>query len=259
MLLRQRPRILKSVVFCPVYNEIRAFPALLEELSRPGQPADAILLVNNGSTDGCAELVRRSGLPSIDLPENRGLGYAFMRAMDWAIERHYDVLGVIAANGKMLPVEMHRLLGPVLDGRYQCVTGSRFMAGGAFVNLPPFRRLAIPLVNLFARALTGTKLTDATCGFRAMRLEPMLRAGFDWHAPWLHDYGFEFYVYAKYLLDPSLRCTEVPVTSRYPPRGQPYSKVRPLTGWWSMLRPWLIARFDGKGFRDRQHPAEHTR
>lgn len=245
---------MKSVFFCPVYDQAREFPGVLDALTRSDLPCDRVLLVNNGSTDGSEELVRQSGLPFIDIPRNRGLGQAFMVALDWAIERDFDIFGAIAANGKMLPVEMARLLRPLCDEGYDCATGSRFLAGGRSPNLPFFRRQAIPLVSRLAGSLTGKRLTDATCGFRALRIEPLRRAGFDWHAAWLHEYGFEFYVYAKFLLDPSLRCIEVPVTMRYPQGRRTYSKIPPVSGWWSMLKPWIVARFDGKGFDPRPDP-----
>jgi len=105
----------------------------------------------------------------------------------------------------------------------------------------------VRVVNAFVWLLTGTRLTDATCGYRALRLDLVRGAEFDWRAPWLYTYGSEYYLYAKAVLDPRVRCLEVPITMRYPPSG-PYSKIRPGTGWWAMLRPWLQARVDGRGF-----------
>ncbi len=239
---------MKSVFFCPVYDEIQDFPDLLEQLRSPDRACDEVLLVDNGSSDGSEKLVRDSGLPSLRLEQNLGLGHAFMVAIDWALERQFDLFGAIAANGKMLPGEMPRLLTPLLRDEADCVTGSRFLAGGASPNLPAFRRRAIPLVNRWAGFCSGARLTDATCGYRAYRLEPLGRATFDRHAADLQRYGFEFYVYAKFLMDPALRCIEVPITMRYPAARRPYSKIPPVTGWFSMLRPWWKARADGLGF-----------
>jgi dolichol-phosphate mannosyltransferase len=238
----------RSVFCCPVFDEIRDFPQLLENFRRAEHTAHTLLLINNGSTDGCAELIRDSGHEYLDVPRNRGLGHACMLGVAWALDHGYDVCGIIAGNGKMLPAEMARLLAPLANDTADCVSGSRFLPGGASPNLPIFRRMAIPLVNLWARLLSGKRLTDATCGYRALRLSPLRRAQFDWRAESLWHYGFEFYVYAKYLRDPTLRCVEVPVTMRYPERPGPYSKVPAVTGWWSMLRPWWTARFDGLGF-----------
>jgi dolichol-phosphate mannosyltransferase len=235
------------IFFAPVFNQVRELPRLLAEFRAAATPGVELLLVNNGSNDGSESLVRQSGHPFIDLPRNLGVGYAYIRAIDWALERRIEIFGAMAANGKMLPAEIPRLLAPILDGRADYVNGSRFLSGGGSPHLPGFRRRAIPMVNTFVRLATGARLTDATCGFRAFRLDLLRRSEFDWHAQRLYTYGFEYYVYAKILLDRGIRWTEVPVTMRYPEAGR-YSKIRPGRDWYAMLRPWLAARLDGKGF-----------
>lgn len=239
---------MKSVFFVPVFNQLRELPGVLEELRAGGPACDTVLLVNNGSSDGSEELVRASGHPYLDLPRNQGVGYSYMLALDWAFAHGFEVFGTMASNGKMLPAEMPRLLEPVLRGEAEYVTGSRFLTGGASPNLPAFRRRSIPWVNLFARLCTGAVLTDATCGYRAFRLDLLRSPGFDWHDPWLRTYGLEYYLYAKVLLDRRVRWLEVPVTMRYPTAG-PYSKIRAGRDWIAMLKPWAVARLDGKRLR----------
>lgn len=239
---------MRSLLFIPVYNQRDEFPQVLEELKAAPLPCDEVLLVNNGSSDGSEALVKNSGYPYLDLPKNLGVGYSFMKAVDWALARDFEVFSVIASNGKMLPSELGRVLGPVLRGEADYVTGSRFLEGGDSPNLPRFRKSAIPMVNQFVRALTGAHLTDATCGYKAMRLALFRRARFDWHAPWLNTYGFEYYLYGKVVLDGTLRWREVPITMRYPPSGKRYSKMTPFKSWYEMLKPWVRARWDGKGF-----------
>jgi len=240
---------MKSVFFMAVYNQIEELPQVLEELKQQPLPCDTLLMVNNGSSDGSEKLVRESGYPYLEIPKNLGVGYSYIVAIDWAIEHGYDLFGTIASNGKMLPSEMSRVMEPVLTGTADYVTGSRFMEGGSSPNLPTFRKNSIPMVNHFVRALTGAKLTDATCGYRAFKLSIIKQAGFDWHKEWMYTYGFEYYLYAKILLDGGIRWTEVPVTMRYPAAGKRYSKIKPFKGWYEMLRPFVIARFDGTGFR----------
>jgi glycosyltransferase involved in cell wall biosynthesis len=246
---------MRSVFFVPVFDQARELPAVLAELRASGPACDTVLLVNNGSSDGSAEMVRASGYPHLDLPRNLGIGHSYAMALDWALMRNYELFGTLAGNGKMLPAEMPRLLGPLLAGEADYVTGSRFLPGGDSPNLPAFRRRSIPLVNAFVRLCTGARLTDATCGYRAFRLEILRRATFDWRAPWLFTYGLEYYLYAKVLLDRRLRWLEQPITMRYPPSG-PYSKIRAGRDWYAMLKPWLVARLDGRGFA---HPAPQAR
>ena len=49
------------------------------------------------------------------------------------------------------------------------------------------------------------------------------------------------------LLDGGVRWKEVPITMQYPAQGREYSKIRAGRDWWAMLKPWLVARLDGKG------------
>lgn len=240
---------MKSVFFIPVYNQVHELSVVLEELSSSDLPCDTILLINNGSDDGSEDLIRKSGYAFIDLPENKGVGYSFIQAIKWALPLGYQILGSMAGNGKMLPAEMGRILAPIIENRADYVTGSRFLVGGASPNLPLFRKISIPLLNFFVvRMFFGETVTDATCGYRAMRLELFQHAGFNWEAKWLYKYGFEYYLYAKVIHSSSVRSLEVPITMRYPEKGKRYTKMRPFLDWYDIVRAWMIGRFDGKTF-----------
>lgn len=239
---------MRSLIVIPVFNQIQEFPRVLSELREVHVPGAEPLIINNGSSDGSERLVHESGYRYLDVPRNRGVGHAAILGMDYALANGFDVFVGMASNGKMLPAELPRLLAPILEGRADYVTGSRFLAGGDSPNLPSFRRSAIPMVSLMATLVCGVHLTDATCGFRAYKMDIMRRARFDWHAASLETYGLEYYLYAKVLLDRGIRWCEVPITMRYPPKGNRYSKIRPGMDWWAMIKPWLLARVDGKGF-----------
>ncbi|MEM6885033.1 MAG: glycosyltransferase family 2 protein [Verrucomicrobiota bacterium] len=237
---------MKSAFFIPVYNQEQELPPLIQELKARNSADPYIFFINNGSTDNSRALIQSSGLDCIDLPRNKGIGHSFMVAFDWAIEHDYQILGVLAGNGKMLPAEIDRVLQPVLADEADYVTGSRYMSGGSSPNLPRFRQLAIPMVNHMVRLLYGQKLTDATCGFKAIKIDILKHTSFDWHHPRLDTYGFEYYLYGKVLLSKEVRWKEVAVTMRYPTSGKRYSKIKPFIGWFQMLKPWWLARFDQK-------------
>lgn len=239
---------MKSLFFAPIYNQARELPRLLEELKDPSLPCSKILLVDDGSNDGSEKLIESSGFEFIRVETNHGVGHSFMLAVDYALKHDFDVIGVIAGNGKMLPSEMPRVLLPILNDEKDFVWGSRFREGGASPNLPLFRRLAIPICSVFVRILTGTAITDATCGYRAFRLSIFKSARFDWHAKWLETYGFETYLHAKVVMAKRWRFLEVPVTMKYPESGVSYSKMKPIVGWYQMMLPWVVARVDRKWF-----------
>ena len=239
---------MKSVCFIPVYNQIQELPLVLSELRAAPLACDTVLLVNNGSDDGSEQLIRSSEFEYLDFPQNLGIGFGFIKAIEWALARDYELFCVIAGNGKMLPVEMPRVLDPLRRGEADYVTGSRFLDDGASPNLPGFRRISIPMVTRFVNLLYGTALTDVTCGYRAYRLDLIRRARFDWKAPSLYGYGFEYFLYSKVLQDPTIRSIEVPITMRYPPQGKRYSKIKPIVGWYDMLKPWVQGRLSRGGF-----------
>jgi glycosyltransferase involved in cell wall biosynthesis len=234
---------MRTVIFIPVWNQIADFPKVVEELKSNAHFFDEVVIVNNGSTDGSEKVAHESGYAVIDFPQNMGVGYAYIEALKWAREHNFDIMVTMAANGKMSPAELPRLLDPIKSGEADYVTGSRYLKGGASPNLPLFRRIAIPLVNCAIFCLYGKWLSDFSCGFRALRLSNLDNAPYDWQAEWLHGYSFEYYLYAKMLLG-GFRCKEVPITMKYPPRGRSYSKIPPGVGWYQMVRPWFIARFE---------------
>jgi len=241
----------KVLGFSPVFNQVHELPILLGELETTAPPCDAFLLVNNGSNDGSEGLIRASGLPYIETRQNRGVGWAIMAAAEWAADNGYDVLVGLAANGKMLPSEMGRVIAPILADQADYATGSRYLEGGASPNLPSFRRRAIPVVNGLVRLATGQTVTDSTCGYRAFRLDIFERARFDWKAEWLWTYAWEPYVYGKVLSSrgaAAVRWAEVPITMRYPEQGKPYTKIKPGLDWLKMVYPFFWARLEGRGF-----------
>jgi dolichol-phosphate mannosyltransferase len=236
----------RTLVYVPVFNQVNELPTVLYEIDKSELDGIEFLLVDNGSSDGTEALILASKHHKIRVPSNRGVGYSYMLALEWALDHGFDRFAAMAGNAKMLPGEIPRLLH-ALDLGADYVTGSRFLPGGAHPNLPRFRRLAIPGMNLIARLTTGRRLTDATNGFRAFRLDLMKKARFDWRRPDLWRYGFEYFLYAKVLRDPNLVSVEVPTTMRYPASGK-YSKIRPGLDWASMIAPWIKARIDASGF-----------
>ena len=58
----------------------------------------------------------------------------------------------------------------------------------------------------------------------------------------------EYYLYAKVIYSRKFRFIEVPITMLYPPKGKQYSKISETKDWWVMVKPWIIAKFDGKNF-----------
>ena len=228
----------RIVAMFPFHNE-RDKLALLAPRIRPGL-VDLWLPVDDGSTDDGAALLRARGIEPLRQPERRGIGAAIKRVVRHARAHGYDILVVMAGNNKDDPAEIPRLLAPILEDRADYVQGSRFLKDGASPHLPLFRRVAIRMLSLTFRLYSGRACTDLTNGFRAYRLALFDDPRIDIEQDWLDDYEYEYYVHWKaYTL--GYRVTEVPVTKTYPGvKGVEYSKIKPITGWWRMLRPFLL-------------------
>jgi dolichol-phosphate mannosyltransferase len=201
---------------------------------------DEFVAVNDGSTDDGPALLRAAGLRVLDQP-HRGAGAAIKTAVRYALDNGYDILVLMAGNNKDDPEEIPRLLKPIVQDGYDYVQGSRFLPGGSSPHLPPFRWLSIKTLSLLFRLYTWRRCTDLTNGFRAYRVsllrdDPRINIWQDW----LDEYEYEYYVHWK-AYTCGYRCTEVPVTKSYPAqKGVKYSKIRPFSGWWSMLRPFVL-------------------
>ena len=108
--------------------------------------------------------------------------------------------------------------------------------------MPVYRSLATRLHPWLLSLFVGKKLTESTNGFRAFKLsilgDPRIRL----HQRWLDTYGLEVYLLWK-VLKLGYRHKEVPCTKIYPPRSCGYTKMRPVLGWWSILRPIFLLGF----------------
>ena len=198
-----------------------------------------LLVMDDGSTDGSIEAIDVPGVAVLRNDGNRGAGYSVRRVLLHAREKGYLAVCLVAGNDKDRPEDIGPLTRPVLDGTADFVQGSRYAPGGRFGNMPLHRRLATQLLHpMLVRLLTGRRLTDTTNGFRAVRLAILDDARIDLGQSWLDRYELEPYLLYK-VLTLGYRVCEVPVTKIYPPHAEGYSKIRPFSGWWSILRPFV--------------------
>lgn len=219
----------------PLFNE----GAAAADLVRRMPPEVAMtFVVDDGSTDGGPDLAERAGGTVIRLGRNRGIGAAIRTGLDAAREAGCDAVVVMAASGKDRPEEIPVLLAKLDDG-YDYVQGSRFMRGGASVNLPLMRGILIHGFTLMFRILTGFNGSDVTNGFRAYRLSLLDDKRVDIHQEWLDRYELEYYIHWK-AITLGYRMCEVAVTKTYPTRTKNYSKIRPVIDWWHMVRPAVL-------------------
>jgi dolichol-phosphate mannosyltransferase len=221
----------------PFYNEELKIVQMALRL-RHGL-VDKIVGVNDGSTDDGPRILRAHGIDVLDI-EHTGAGACIRQAVDYGRAKGFDILVVMAGNNKDNPEEIPRLLAPIIEGHADYVQGSRFMKGGSSSNLPLFRLVAIKFLSLVFSAYCRQWCTDLTNGFRAYRLSLFDDPRINIWQDWLNKYEYEYYVHLK-IYDYGYKTAEVAVTKTYPGvKGVPYTKVRPFSGWWQMLRPFVL-------------------
>jgi len=232
-------RQMKGLLIIPNFNQGSELSILLPKLTG-FYPPEHTLFVDDGSSDNSVHIARQNKLPVIEHGTNRGTGAAIRTGIRYAREQGYDFVCIFSANGKMLPEDIATVLSPLLAGKADYVTGSRFYPGGASPGLPPFRRLVIPLYSWFSTLFLRRHFTDITCGFRAYRLSLLESTGMDLDQAWLDGYELEYYLH-YYCVRKKGRIVEVPVTISYSHLpGHRQTKIVPWVHWWRILRPFIL-------------------
>lgn len=236
---------MSRVLACAVaFNEKAKIESVVSRaLEAPLPGVTEFMVCDDGSTDGTAEAVERRGVGVIRQPERRGVGAAIRRVVHYAQSHQFDVVVILAGNDKDRPAEIPKLLAPILAGRADFVQGSRYLPGGNYGNMPFYRRIATQVLHpLLFSLVTRHHITDSTNGFRAFRTSICDDARINLDQDWLDAYELEPYLFYK-ALTLGYRVVEVPVTKIYPPHELGYTKMAPVTGWWSILRPIFLLAF----------------
>lgn len=196
-----------------------------------------VLIMDDGSTDGSIEkLPRNPHIHFVKNEKNMGAGFSVRRILFYAKEKGYEAVFFVAGNNKDKPEDIYKLRDAFEKG-YDLVQGSRYMPGGGYGQMPFYRVIATRFIHPWLFSLiTGTPITDSTNGFRAVRVSVLDDKRIDLFQDWLDRYELEPYLFYK-IVKLGYRYIEVPVVKIYPPKSQGYTKMKAITGWWSILRP----------------------
>lgn len=237
-----------TVLVCPVaYNENVKLRNVIERFLQSSMNGKAdYLIVDDGSTDGTSEMIRSfasQGVATIKHPMRTGVGAAIRTAIKYAAEKGYDVLVIMAGNDKDNPEEIPHLLLPIQDKGCEIVQGSRYLGGNRIGgDMPFYRKLATKLHPFLLSLFVGRSVTDSTNGFRAMKLSLFEDARINLDQEWLNAYELEPYILFKSIRLGYSFC-EAPVTKIYPAKTLGYTKMKPIVGWWSILKPIFYLGF----------------
>lgn len=167
MSLPTDPRVLLIV---PALNEERSVAAVVEAGRGLGHD---VCVVDDGSTDSTGLRARAAGASVLTVPLNLGVGGALRCGFRWALEKGYDVVVQVDADGQHDPAEVVMLLAKMRETDADMVIGSRFAVGAGAYEVRSGRLFAMNLLARRAERTAGTKISDTTSGFRAIR-RPLL-------------------------------------------------------------------------------------
>ncbi len=236
---------MNKIIVCPVaYNEVIKLRSAIERfLKSPGYGSMDYLIVDDGSDDGTTEMIKgfaAQGVQTIKHPERKGVGSAVRTAIQHAAKNGYEIVVIMAGNNKDNPDEIPLLVEPILKEGFDLIQGSRYLQGQRIGgDMPFYRKLATRLHPWLLSLLVKSKVTDSTNGFRAMRVSIFDNSQINLDQDWLDRYELEPYILFK-AITLGYRFKEAPVTKIYPSKKLGYTKMQPIIGWWSILRPLIL-------------------
>lgn len=205
---------MKLYIQIPCFNEEAHLAHTAGELPRslPGVDSIEILVIDDGSEDGTAAVARELGAHVVRIPENRGLATAFVAGVDACLELGADIIVNTDADNQYRGADIVKLIEPVLAGRADLVIGARPI--DEIDSFSPLKKILQHVGSWVVRVLSGTRVVDATSGFRAMSREVALKVNVFSR----YTYTLETIVQASHQ---GMRVTSVPIhvnASRRPSR-----------------------------------------
>jgi hypothetical protein len=174
---------LRLLVVIPALNEAPTIASVIGAIPSqiPGVCEIDVVVVDDGSSDATAQEAERAGARVLRHSTPRGVGAAFHTALGHGIEHGADLIASIDADGQFDPADLPALIEPVVSGRADFVTGSRFVDPALVPEMPALKLWGNRVLSRLISRLAGQTLHDVSCGMRcfgrraALGLHPMGR------------------------------------------------------------------------------------
>lgn len=170
-------------VVVPAYNEEKLIGRVLETTP---EWVDKIVVVNDASKDNTVgevkkfEAVLGGRLVLLEHEKNRGVGGAIVTGYKWARDNSIEVTVVMAGDAQMDPVDLPRLLDPVVNNEADYAKGNRLITGGTWRLMPKKRYLGNAFLSLFTKIASGYwHVADFQCGYTAISLKVLKMVDLD--------------------------------------------------------------------------------
>ena len=156
----------------PTFNEAGSLSHSIDELFEFNSEVD-LLIVDDDSPDGTGQIADNiaSENPRVSVLHRRGkqgLGAAYIAGFHYALERDYEFVVEMDADGSHRAEDLPKLLA--IAEKHDLVIGSRYVPGGSTLNWSAHRKLLSWAGNVYAKFMLGTNISDMTAGFRVFRV-----------------------------------------------------------------------------------------
>ncbi|MBD3387398.1 MAG: glycosyltransferase [Candidatus Altiarchaeales archaeon] len=156
-------------VVVPAYNEQ---DLISTTLTRIPDYVDRIFLVDDGSTDGTVDEAEKLNLPNLTIIShegNQGVGSAILSGYRASLDSGYELVVVMAGDNQMDPIQLSKLLDPLVDGKADYAKGNRLMSTKARSNMPLLRLFGNSILTLLTKVSSGYwDIMDPQNGFTAL-------------------------------------------------------------------------------------------
>lgn len=166
----------KVIIQIPCLNEAESLPVTVRALPRslPGVDEVEFLVIDDGSEDDTVGVARQLGVDHIvRFPQHQGLARAFSAGVDAALKLGADIIVNTDADNQYEADDIPALIQPILAGKADMVIGDR--SPSSVEHFSPLKRWLQFYGSWAVRGLSGTRVPDATSGFRALDRRAALR------------------------------------------------------------------------------------
>ena len=201
-------------VTVPSYNEEVLIATTIDNMP---PYADRIYVVNDGSTDGTCQIISgmcqaNDKLVLINHPTNRGVGAAIVTGYKKCLDDGMDIAVVMAGDNQMDPLELPRLLAPIMSGKAGYSKGNRMSSPRHMEGMSRWRRFGNRLLRWLTRVSSGNyEILDPQNGYTAASADALRKIDLDSVYP---NYGYCNDLLVKFTVA-RVQIAEVPMPARY--------------------------------------------
>jgi dolichol-phosphate mannosyltransferase len=204
----------RRLVVIPTYNEAENIEALLNSIFDTVYGCE-VLVIDDGSPDKTAEICKKlrekhQHLHLMERSEKSGLGSAYRDGFAWALDREFDEIIEMDADGSHQVADLMRMIDSVSrDPQAGLVIGSRWIKGGATQNWSKAREILSRAANRYVRIALGMGVHDSTSGFRIYSAATLRRINIDY----IRSEGYSFQIeMTRAAKKTGAKIIEVPIT-----------------------------------------------